>query len=324
MPQITIIVPVYNVEKYIEKCIDSILAQSFVNFELILIDDGSTDSSNKICDEYLKKDSRVIVVHKENGGLSSARNVGLAMAKGEYIAFVDSDDYIEKDMYKILIENIEKTNSDISICSIYLQYDNKTIIQGKSDNSLEILTREQALFETCIGKKFKEFAVNKLYKRELFKTIRFPEGRIFEDAYVFYKLVDKSNRISLINTPLYYYLQREDSISKGEFKEKKLDLIDANKEILNFIKKEYPKLTESANYKYINSIFTIINEIIISNSFNDKRNIIDNLIKELRMAFKDGNKYIENKNKVFFKIINLNFNLYRSMFLFYYKIKLLF
>ncbi|MDY3360628.1 MAG: hypothetical protein SOY04_09530, partial [Clostridium celatum] len=119
-------------------------------------------------------------------------------------------------------------------------------------------------------------------------------------------------------------LQRQDSISKGEFNEKKLDLIDANKEILNFVKKEYPQLIESANYKYINSIFTIINEIIISNSFKDNRNTVDSLIKELKIAFEYGNKHIENKSKVFFKIINLNFNLYRNMFLFYYKIKMLF
>ena len=142
-PKISIIVPVYKVEKYIHKCIDSILNQTFKDFELILVDDGSPDNCGKICDEYAKKDSRVIVIHKENGGLSSARNSGLDIARGDYIGFVDSDDYIENDMYELLYNLCEENNCDISSCSSIIHFPNKKVINGGHEliihNKKEIL-----------------------------------------------------------------------------------------------------------------------------------------------------------------------------------------
>ena len=183
---ISIIVPVYNVEKYLNRCFDSILNQTFTDFELILVDDGSTDNSGIICYEYKTKDNRIKVIHKENGGLSSARNAGLDIARGKYIGFVDSDDFINKDMYKILFDTIQANNSDMVICDYYKVNEddinkfrnlkcNCENIKIKNLNNLESIDN---LFLT--GEKF-IYAWNKLYKRELFNDLRYEKGRIYEN-----------------------------------------------------------------------------------------------------------------------------------------------
>ncbi|EME3187758.1 glycosyltransferase, partial [Enterococcus faecalis] len=166
MPKISIIVPVYNVEKYLEKCVRSILAQTFTDFELILVDDGSPDSSGAMCDQFAEQDQRVKVIHKENGGLSDARNAGIEIATGEYLGFVDSDDYIADDMYELLYTNIVKEDADLSICGIYDVYEGKepivkSLIQGT-------FSREEALLLILQGNIISVHAVNKLYKRKLF------------------------------------------------------------------------------------------------------------------------------------------------------------
>ena len=179
---ISIIVPIYNIDNYVSKCIESILSQTHSNIEVILIDDGSTDKSSNICDYYSKKDARIVAIHKKNGGLSSARNTGLDIAKGKYIGFVDGDDYIEPNMYEELLNNIHEHQSDIAICNYndiknnkkYTNYfDNeleKTPIEGK--NKFDILYKNYN-FVIC--------SWNKLYKKEIFNNLRFPENKIFEE-----------------------------------------------------------------------------------------------------------------------------------------------
>ena len=186
---VSIIVPIYNVEKYLIKCIESILNQTYKNLEIILVDDGSTDSCNKICDRYKKIDKRVVVIHKKNGGLSSARNIGIKKAKGKLISFVDSDDYIKPNMIEELKNNMYFYNSDISVCDYYYIIDGKRQI---SDNN--------NLKRNCITKYKNKFIYkpnsavwNKLYKKNLFEQIKFPEGKIYEDDYILYELLDKAN-----------------------------------------------------------------------------------------------------------------------------------
>ena len=204
MTKLSIIVPVYNVEKYLEKCIDSILHQKFHEFEIILVDDGSKDSSGILCEEYAKHDNRIIVKHKQNGGQSSARNLGLEIAMGEYIGFVDSDDWIHEDMYEILMNNAERKNYDIVACNIMMMKSTGTFNPINKSSSNQEFNRVSAMNEIYKNKILTFSPCNKIYKRELFTGLRFVEGIILEDKDISYKLVDKSENIFYTNDILYY------------------------------------------------------------------------------------------------------------------------
>ena len=203
---ISVIVPIYNVEKYLNKCIESIINQSYSNLEIILVDDGSKDSSGIMCDSYILKDKRIKVIHKENGGLSDARNVGIDKAKGEYIVFIDSDDWIDEKMIEILYNIIKKNNSDISICDYFLAY-NEEIQTQKEDIEIINLSNIEALkkiYDKDLGVCM-IVAWNKLYKRNLFKDdIRYPYGKIHEDEFTTYKLLYKAEKISYTKQKMYY------------------------------------------------------------------------------------------------------------------------
>lgn len=237
---ISIIVPVYNVEKYLEECIDSILNQTYKNLEIILVDDGSTDKSGIICEDYAKIDSRIKVIHKKNGGLSDARNVGIDKALGEFIIFVDSDDYIDKDMCQILINYVCEYNVDIVSCNFKKVFDNNI----EEDNityfkeKIKILTKEEVLKEYFVTLAPEIFATwNKLYNRNIFfseKKIRFPLNRLHEDIATTYKLYNESKKIILLNKILYCYRQRSNSIMKNISYKNIKDLIITMKEYVNF------------------------------------------------------------------------------------------
>ena len=173
MAKVSVIVPVYNVEKYLKQCLDSIVDQTLEDLEIVLVDDGSVDSSGTICDEYAKKDSRIEVIHKANGGLSDARNVGISKAKGRYIGFVDSDDYIKEDMYEILLNLIKKYDADVSICNLYDVIDGNECIRNK-ENGIREYSRLDILKEVLLDKNIQSYAWNKLYEKELFDEIKYP------------------------------------------------------------------------------------------------------------------------------------------------------
>ena len=198
-PFLSIILPIYNVEKYLDRCMKSILKQSFKDYEIILVDDGSPDRCGDICDEYAKKDKRIKVIHKENGGLSDARNSGLDVATGKFVAFIDSDDFIHKDMYMILYNAIIDSKSDISQCKFkyFFKEDelNKNII---NDGNYKIYNNIDAIEEVIENKNLNANVWNKLYKKELFNDIRFPKGKIHEDEFVTYKVFYKASSISFV------------------------------------------------------------------------------------------------------------------------------
>ena len=224
-PLISVIVPIYNVEKYLRKCVDSILNQTYENLEIILVDDGSTDNCPKICDYYQKKDKRIRVIHKENGGLSDARNCGLDIAKGEYVGFVDSDDFIHHRMFELLLKYLLENNADISICN----YTKVTEVDLKIDENIELKEINCYSKKEFIKKLVQEdggkyiVAWNKLYKRKIFDQLRFPYGRQHEDEFIIHHVIDLSKKIVCINEYLYYYLQRNNSIMSQKFNVKYLD-----------------------------------------------------------------------------------------------------
>ena len=227
MVKVSVIVPVYNVEKYLTECIDSIVKQTFEDLEIILVDDGSTDTSGNLCDDWAKRDPRIKVLHKKNGGLSSARNAGLDVAKGQYISFVDSDDKIDKNFIKFLFNDIKDTNSDIACCNYYSFDLNGRFKQGKSFQKRIVLTSIEGKEKLLMENYYKCYAWNKLYKYELFNNIRYPVGKLFEDIDTTYELFNKSNQISYRSTPLYYYRQRDNSITASSFTNKTYDLWNA-------------------------------------------------------------------------------------------------
>lgn len=232
---ISVIVPIYNVEKYLNRCVESILSQSYTDFELILVDDGSPDKCPELCDEWGKKDERIKVIHKENGGLSSARNAGIEIAKGDYFAFVDSDDFIHPDYLRLLYQALTQSDADISICDFKTIKDYK-IIEEQNENidKLEIYDNYSIFLLQSINI---FVSWNKLYKKSLFKSIRFPEGKINEDIGVYYKLLYSSKKTVAIYNKLYYYFYNESSIMNSPFSEKRFDGISFFVESLNFFNK---------------------------------------------------------------------------------------
>lgn len=241
-PLISIIVPIYNVEKYLNRCIESIVNQTYKNLEIILVDDGSPDNCPQICDEWKEKDNRIVVIHKENGGLSDARNAGLNIAQGEYIAFVDSDDWIDKNYLFILYKAVDEKDADLSVCNLKMVYESQENIKDTDETVYELqdITHEQAMYDILHGQGIRAVAWNKLYKRNLIIEERFKKGKIHEDEFFTYKIVDKANKIIYIDVPLYNYFQRKNSIM-STVSIKHLDFLEALNERLFFIEKKYPQ-----------------------------------------------------------------------------------
>lgn len=284
--KISIVVPVYNVEEFLPRCVESILKQSYKNLEILLIDDGSTDNSGTLCDNYAKNNQNIRVYHKKNGGLSDARNYGIEKATGNYIAFIDSDDYIAEDYCKILYNNLIKYEADISICA-FIKTD------GKNDNIEE--NKEQITTYTGIDKQknilnhmntITTVAWNKLYRKEMWDNLRYPKGKINEDEFVVHYLMHKAKKVVYTNIILYYYYQRANSIMKKKFSSERFDVIDAFQERWQFYKehKEYKELEGKAYCLYM--------KMIISNYILSKKNKLQNDKKKLLERYRE-----EYKNK---------------------------
>ncbi len=283
-PLISVIVPVYNVEKYIERCIESILGQTFTDFELIIVNDGSTDKSGEICDRYSNNDPRIRIIHKENGGLSDARNAGIEAANGEYIGFIDSDDYIDTDMYELLYQNICRENADISTCGIYDCYPDKTVTQEV--NSSDFTVDGSEAVRLALESQFMPlFAWNKLYKRSLFDSIRFPVGKIYEDAFVMIKLMGASRRVSISMKPKYYYIHRENSITTRAFRNSDLDVVEAHENNFSYIEANFPQFIKQATFRRIWSRFHVLDKMIFAE--NDTVEQKKEVISFLRNHIKD-------------------------------------
>ncbi len=248
MAEVSIIVPVYKVENFIKRCVDSVISQTYKDWELILVDDGSPDKSGAICDEYAKSDSRIKVLHKENGGLSDARNYGLTHVTGDYVYFLDGDDWISHDTMQILLQSALQYQSDFVQGGFYYAYPTYLLTQ-KPSADVYAYTSEQALHELLSNKKIKNFAWGNLISRELANQVPFIKGKFFEDIYWKYLILDKAQNIVLIPKPLYYYRQRQEGIS-GTFSARNLDLLKGMEERLRFISSKYPQLSAIALNQY--------------------------------------------------------------------------
>lgn len=236
--KVSVIIPIYQVERYLERCIKSVINQSYKNIEIILIDDGSTDRCPTICDEYAQEDSRIIVIHKQNGGLSSARNTGLSVCNGDYISFIDSDDYIDEHMIEVMVKKIEITNSDIVCCGFYFETDNGYFSKSSMPNL--ILDRSNAIDALIENTYLNHYSWNKLYKKKVFKNVYFPEGKLFEDIRTTYKLFLNADKVCLIDEYLYHYQIRSNSIISSSKGDRVFEIFNAYQILKHDLIKRYP------------------------------------------------------------------------------------
>lgn len=239
MPAVSVILPVYQVRKYLRPCLESILQQSCHDFELIIVDDGSTDGSGKICDEYAGKADYIQVIHQENQGLGAARNRGIEVAKGIYIVFIDSDDYIGGDMLEGMLNEIEAKQADLLICDYFTDDEGKILRKQQLDANY--CWMNSSFMQYVANEQILSFAWNKLYRRYLFDDIRYPEKRIFEDQYIFHHLAQKARRIAYTTNAYYYYRINTQGLSRSFVTRNAYDCFRADIGRSYFIKKYYPQ-----------------------------------------------------------------------------------
>lgn len=283
-PVISVIIPVYKVEPYLRKCLDSVCDQTLREMEIILVDDGSPDHCGKICEEYAARDDRIRVIHQENRGLSGARNVGIALARADIIGFVDSDDWIEPDMFALLYRNLIRENADISVCGRTEHKNGRANPKGSGVYTVQ--SKREAVQNVFELNGVGMAAWNKIYRKHLFQSIRFPEGRIYEDAYVMVRLVDAAEKVVFDMQPKYHYVRRQNSITMHAYRPAMHDAITGTWGNYTYISEKYPELANLAWESWINAQFAVLLSMFAFCGAvdSDKENEIICALKENRKA----------------------------------------
>ena len=319
---VSVIVPIYGVEQYLERCIKSIQNQTYNNLEILLVDDGSPDNCGEICDKYAEKDSRIRVIHKQNGGLSDARNAGIEVASGEYYFLLDSDDWIHKQTIEIMMRMITDNNCDLAICGYQYAYEGKEYADKKL-NLTDVLGqykkvnsyRAQEIYFTNPDKRL-EYTVawNKIYHKDLFKNIRYPKGKVHEDEFTTFKLLHEAGNIGIIKEPLYYYFVRNDSIM-GEFKASRFDAFDGYLEKMRFYMKwNYPELATK-------SLLHAMHMLCQYNAWNEAKkkelcNLVNQYRKKIISTVKECEIPLKGKVIVEYVLFTSSFDLYYNVWKF--------
>ena len=271
MEKVSIIIPVYNTEKYLKKCIDSILKQTYNNIEILIVDDGSTDKSAQICDTYINSDN-VKVVHTKHQGTSFARNIGLDMVTSNYVCFIDSDDYVENDFIEILYNQITTNNADIAACAFdYVAFNTSKSHIPKKDKQC-IFNSHEALIKMCdFNEAFSCICCNKIYKMTLFNNLKFPENKMHEDLYLNIELLKKANKIAYYSTIKYHYCtERKESTSNSAYKSNEYDGIEHCNKLVKLMKEEYNEDNVIVQGFYLANLIEICNKLIDIGAKKDK------------------------------------------------------
>lgn len=314
IPKISIIVPIYNVDKYLETTVDSIINQTLKELEIILVNDGSTDNSGKICDDLKKKDARIKVIHKKNMGVSAARNSGLKIATGEYIGFVDSDDILYSDMYETLYNNALENNADISMVSPVIKELNGNVKYFNNTGKKFIWNREDALKNFFKGNVFNIAVYTKIFERDKYKEIIFEEGKsVHEDKYYTFQCLLKSNRVFFEDVCKYNYIKRENSISTSKFSKRKFDVIYFAEKIYSDIMKSNLELLKEDAYinLYLSKLQILRGIVRNKNNRSEFKEAERRLIKEIKLfELKKYKNKISKQKQVEFLIIQKYNKLY--------------
>jgi glycosyltransferase involved in cell wall biosynthesis len=283
-PDLSIIIPVYNVDKYLSKCLDSVLSQKNINYEIIIINDGSKDDSGNICEKYAKNNNQIVLINQENKGLSESRNIGVEISNGKYVGFIDSDDFIEEDMFSHLYEMCISDHTEISVCGYYIHDINGLITEKNSVNDKIIFNNNIEAIKYCINSDNIN-AWNKLYKKQLFENIKYPKGKIYEDVFTTTLLLEKSKSIAISSQPKYHYINRNNSISNGMFSVSDFDLGYMYINRYEYFRYKYNDYKlDMLNIRDIFSGFLyILNKAYISDSINKYKIEINLLINSLRI-----------------------------------------
>ena len=282
---ISVIVPVYNIEKYVGKAIETIIGQTYGDLEIILVDDGSTDKSGEICEHYAGKDDRIVVVHQENGGLSKARNTGTRIAKGDAIAYIDGDDYIHPCYFEILAKNLTEHNADISVCGMQVvsenEYEELTHSKDVENAAVEI-SAEEAIEGMLSQKRFSLSSCAKLYKRKIAQSHYFPEQELFEDYYTVYRFFTEADAVTYTDAGLYYYLKRAGSITKKKYSHQMMDYIKHGEQVIDHVKQSGQQLMDAAISRLVWACFYIVTHIDDSSKYREDEEYCWNYIKKYR------------------------------------------
>lgn len=274
---ISVIIPVYKVEEYLKTCIDSVINQTYEKLEIIIVDDGSPDLCGKICDDYAQLDSRIIVIHKQNGGLSDARNAGMKVASGEYITFLDSDDWWKENFCEYALQHLKKYKADLYALSLLKISEDGCELSQNHLLTVDVMTPEQAIYSMFDPKKIPWCAQAKLYKRELFEGVEYPVGKLMEDKATTYKIFSKCTTIAFEDNPLYVYLVRDGSIMRSKFSERQMDSLEIQLELNSFIEANYPQAVQRTHAHSVRMSLSLLCQMI-SSRYNDK-SIEDRLLK---------------------------------------------
>lgn len=259
-PLISVIVPIYKVEEYLRPCVDSILSQTYTNLEIILVDDGSPDNCGAICDEYAAKDGRIKVIHKENGGLSDARNAGMAVSTGEYLSFVDSDDLLPPNALQIMVDIVLKENAELVIGG-HARFEEEPAAETIVSGTVRLMSSEEAMAD-MLKNGCASWA--RLYRREIHTDILFPKGEINEDEAIVLRILEKCSRIAITDTVVYHYRCRPESITTTNFSVKKLIWAKHCKNNMQLVQSRHPSLSTLATDRYRGSLLYFLSEIALS------------------------------------------------------------
>lgn len=269
---VSVIVPVYNVEEYLGRCVESILSQTYRNLEVILVDDGARDSSGAICDDYAAKDPRVIVIHKKNGGLSSARNAGIDIARGEYLEFVDGDDWIEPDAVESMLKLALTHDTELVLGG---RYDVKAATgekkKGLCPPVTEVISGQEMVRRIFLWQNCDSSACDKLFHRRLFREVRFPNGMVCEDVPIMYKIVLDAGQVALLSKPIYNYYHRTGSITYTSVSERDFHFSRHTEQILPYIQKHYPALEKEARFLRVRSLVYAVQSVDLASAEDRKK-----------------------------------------------------
>ena len=306
---VSIIIPVYNVQDYLARCVDSVLTQTYTDLEIILVDDGSIDISGDICDEYALHDARVRVIHKENGGLSDARNAGLDVARGNYVAFIDADDYVHPSFVELLLKTINETGAQIAVSTWQELKDGDKPRKVKTKRPrCTILTQEEAISSVFYQKKLNHSACSRIFETQLFNNLRFPEGMLYEDLAIIYPLLCKVEKVALINTPMYYYMHRQGSIITT-MSLRRTHVLDHIERIEEQVTDEAPQYLPAVRSRHLSACFNMLRLMPVDDpKWQATKERCWDYIKNMRfLCIKDSKVRLKNKIACLLSYLGVDF-----------------